>query len=95
MLAATSARAEALRIRGARVLERRVDAMVASEVLVAATAGPIEELRGHVADVFELLGPRAGVNKARRRSLARIRREWDDAIVAAVPSGGRVRLSLE
>ena len=67
----------------------------ACRVLEAATAGPKENLRGHVAEVFALLGPRAGLNKAQRRAIERMRREWDDAIVAATITRTRERPSLE
>jgi hypothetical protein len=79
----------------ALLLERGVDATVASRILVDATAGPIDDLRTHVASVFALLGPRARLNKSQRREFDRMRREWDDAIVAATTSTVRTRPRLE
>jgi hypothetical protein len=79
----------------ARLLEQGVDATVATVILAAATAGPVEALRAHVATVFELLGPRAGLNKEQRRRIDRMRREWDDAIVAAVAPVERARPALD
>ena len=79
----------------ARLLEQGIDPAAACRVLEAATAGPKENLREHVAEVFALLGPRAGLNKAQRRAIERMRREWDDAIVAATITRTRERPSLE
>jgi len=75
----------------ARLLELGVDAQGASAILAEATAGGRGDLRGHIARVFDLLGPRAGLNKEQRRRLARIRREWDDAIAGAVAHVGTTR----
>lgn len=79
----------------ARLLEQGVDAATACAILAAATAGPVEELRAHIAMVFELLGPRADLNKEQRRRIDRMRREWDDAIVAAVAPIERGRPVLD
>lgn len=79
----------------ARLLEQGVDAATACAILAAATSGPVEGLRAHIAMVFELLGPRAGLNKEQRRRIDRMRREWDDAIVAAVAPIERGRPTLD
>ncbi|HTO00070.1 MAG TPA: hypothetical protein VL068_05285 [Microthrixaceae bacterium] len=78
-----------------RLLERGVDASTATEILAAATAGPIEELREHVALAFDLLAKRAGLNKDQRRNFDRMRRAWDDAVVAAVTPVERARPPLD
>lgn len=75
----------------ARLLEQGVDPARACTILAAATAGPVEDLRDHIAMVFELLPPRADLNKAGRRMIDRLRREWDDAIVDAMASSPRRR----
>jgi hypothetical protein len=78
-----------------RLLDRGVDAAVATRILAAATAGPTEHLRSHIATAFELLPSRAGLNKDQRRRIDRLRREWDDSIVAAVAPAERGRPSLD
>lgn len=79
----------------ARLLERGVDASMATAILVAATAGPVDALQGHVGATFDLLAKRAGLNKEQRRRFDRMRREWDDAIAAAVAPIVRVRPTLD
>ncbi|WP_139417355.1 hypothetical protein [Agromyces laixinhei] len=78
-----------------RLLEQGVDARVATRILAAATAGQVDDLRAHIATAFELLPSRAGLNKEQRRRIDRLRREWDDAIVAAVAPIERARPTLE
>lgn len=79
----------------ARLLQRGVDAATAAAVLVQAAACPAEDLRGHIAQAFELVALRAGLNKEQRRRLDRMRREWDDAIVVAVSPMERKRPALD
>lgn len=67
-----------------RLLEKGVDAKLACGVLADATAGPLEDLPGHVATVFELLNTRGLPSKDQRRLLARLRREWGDALADVV-----------
>lgn len=78
----------------ASLLDKGVDAASATAILAAATGGPIENLPGHVATAFELLPSRSGANKELRKRIDRMRREWDDAIVAAVAPVERVRPTL-
>ena len=79
----------------ARLLEQKVDAVTAATILAAATAGPAEDLRGHISTVFELLTPRAGLNKQQRRRIDRMRREWDDAVSDVVAPVERSRPELD
>lgn len=77
-----------------RLLDQGVDASVACRILAEATAGPIENLRGHIAAIFALLPTRAQLNKDQRRRANRMRREWGDAIVAATAPVDRARPPL-
>lgn len=79
----------------ARLLQAGVDARTASGVLVAATAGPPEDLAGHVDNAFGLLGPRAELNKQQRRWLRGLRREWVTATQDALAPRTRQRPTLE
>lgn len=67
-----------------RLLEKGVDPAASANILRQATSGPVNDLIDHVDQVFELLAPRAGLNKAQRKVIQRLRREWRDAMVAAV-----------
>lgn len=70
-----------------RLLEQGVEAKVACEILVAATAGPAEDLPGYIETTFSLLGPRTKPSKAQQKLLQQWRREWTAAInAAAVPT---------
>lgn len=77
-----------------RLLEKGVDPGVACAILVAATAGPVEDLAGHIATTFELIGPRAHPNKSQQKLLQRWRREWAAAITAATTTEQRDRPAL-
>jgi hypothetical protein len=79
----------------ARMLDLGVDPQLATRILVEATGAPTEELRELVARVFELMPSRADLNKEQRRRIDRLRREWDDAIVAATTSEVRIRPTLD
>jgi hypothetical protein len=79
----------------ARMLDLGVDPEVACGILVEATATPHSELRALVSQVFELMPPRAGLNKEQRRRVDRLRREWDDAIVFATSTERRGRPGLD
>jgi len=73
-----------------RLLKKGVDPTVATQVLADASAGPAADLPDHVARAFELLAPRAGINKSQRKELQRMRRVWQDAMAAvAAPDRGR------
>jgi hypothetical protein len=67
-----------------RLLEQGVDANVACEILVAASAAPVDGLARYIATTFDLLGPRAKPSKAQQKLIQRWRREWGSAISAAV-----------
>ncbi len=77
-----------------RLLERGVDAELACRILTAATAAPPEELPDHVARAFDLLPTRAAANKEQRRRIDRWRREWADALAAAIRPVERGRPTL-
>ncbi len=77
-----------------RLLEQRVDPAIACEILAAATAGPVDELPGHIATAFELLGPRAGANKAQRKLIRDWQRAWGAAILSAISTQTRARPPL-
>jgi len=58
-----------------------VDAAKALSVLIDATAGPVNDVPGHVADVFDRLAERGGVdgrapNKKQREALRVMKRQW-------------------
>lgn len=78
-----------------RLLDKGVDAVAATRIMAAATAGPAEDLPSHVAMIFELLEARAGYNKAQKKDLHQMRRVWADAIAAAVAPPGRDRPELD
>lgn len=77
-----------------RLLEKGVDAAVACEILVAATAGPVDELAPYIETIFELLGPRAKPNKAQQKLIQQWRREWKTAIARAIAPEQRERPAL-
>ncbi len=77
-----------------RLLENGVDPEAACDILVAATAGPVEDLSAHLATTFELLGPRAKPNKSQQKLIQRWRREWMAAIAAATGPERRDRPPL-
>lgn len=79
----------------ARLLESGVEASTACGILAAATAGPLDDLPGHVQSAFQLLGPRAGLNKKRRRWLRDVSRAWNEAIKIATSPTERARPSLD
>lgn len=78
----------------ASLLDTGVCATEACAILAEATAGPTEDLRGHVAQVFELLRIHAGMNRSQRRILLRRSREWDVAIAAVTTPVERSRPAL-
>lgn len=78
-----------------RLLKRGVDPGVATGVLAAATAGPLERIPDYVDTAFRLIAEKGGANKADRRMLDRLRRDWIDAAQHAVnPDDVRVRPAL-
>lgn len=78
-----------------RLLEQGVDATTAAEILVAATAGSIEDLPGYIETTFALLGPRTKPSKSQQKFLQQLRREWISAITTATTPQTRNRPSLE
>lgn len=62
------------------LLEQGVDATVAAEILVAATAGPNEDLPDYIETTFALLGPRTKPSKSQQKLIQQWRREWLFAI---------------
>ena len=78
----------------ASLLDTGVCATEACAILAEATAGPTEDLRGHVAQAFELLRIHAGMNRSQRRILLRRSREWDVAIAAVTTPVERSRPAL-
>lgn len=67
-----------------RLLRRGVSPNIACAILATATAGQIENIPGHVETVFRLIAERSDANKADRRDLDRMRREWVDAASHAI-----------
>jgi len=67
-----------------RLLKRGVDPAGACAILAAATAGPLELLPGYVETAFRFIAEKSRANKADRRILERMRREWGDAIQLAI-----------
>lgn len=67
-----------------RLLTRGVDAKRACAILVEATAGPVSRIPGFVETVFLQITDKSGANKADRRMLDRLRREWVEAAQRAV-----------
>jgi hypothetical protein len=67
-----------------RLLKRGVDSVIACTILSAATAGHLEVIPDYVETVFRLIAEKSDANKADRRSLDRMRREWVDAARQAV-----------
>lgn len=78
-----------------RLLERGVDSSIACGILAAATAGPADDLPGHISTAFELLGPRAAANKAQRERIRRWQREWVRAMTDHVHTQERGRPRLD
>ncbi len=80
-----------------RLIKRGVDPGTACAILAAATAGPLEPIGDYIESAFRLIAEKSGANKAERRLLDRLRREWVDAAqIASDPSRrerGRPRLS--
>ncbi|WP_206447659.1 hypothetical protein [Agrococcus sp. KRD186] len=77
-----------------RLLDKGVDARVACEILASATAGPAQDLPGHVAKLFDLIGPRAKPSKTQQKALQSWRREWNAAIKTAIAPQERARPEL-
>lgn len=72
-----------------RLIKRGVNATIACIILTAATAGPVELIPGYIDTTFRLIAEKSGANKADRRTLDRLRREWGDAAQTAIdPSHG-------
>jgi hypothetical protein len=59
-------------------LRKSVDAQTAVEVLVEATAGPIEDVPSHIDDAFRYLAERGDTNRDDRKWLDGLRRDWLD-----------------
>lgn len=78
-----------------RLLEQGVDARTACEILVAATAGPTDDLPGYIEAAFDLIGPRTRPTKVQQKRIRQWRREWTAAIKAAVIPETRERPLLE
>ncbi|MGD8195250.1 nucleotidyl transferase AbiEii/AbiGii toxin family protein [Herbiconiux sp. P18] len=78
-----------------RLIKRGVDARSACDVLVDATAGPIEDVPEYIERAFLLIAEKSGANKADRRMLDRLRREWVDAAQDAVRVDERVLPSFD
>lgn len=72
-----------------RLIKRGVDVSRACAILVEATAGPIDLIPDYVERAFHLIAEKSGANKADRRLLDRLRREWVDAAQAAVDPDSR------
>lgn len=74
-----------------RLILRGVDASGACAILVSATAGPLELIPGYVETAFRYIAEKGGANKAQRRTLGRLRREWVDAAQSAIDPRRRER----
>ena len=67
-----------------RLLKRGVDPSTACTILTTATAGPLDLIPDCVETAFRLIAEMSGANKAARRDLDRLRREWVDAAQVAI-----------
>ena len=67
-----------------RLLKRGVDPSTACTILSTATAGPLDLIPDYVETAFRLIAEKSGANKADRRDLDRLRREWVDAAQVAI-----------
>ena len=67
-----------------RLLKRGVDPSTACTILTTATAGPLDLIPDYVETAFRLIAEKSGANKADRRDLDRLRREWVDAAQVAI-----------
>ena len=67
-----------------RLLKRGVDPSTACTILSTATAGPLDLIPDYVETAFRLIAEKSGANKADRRDLDRLRREWVDAAQIAI-----------
>ena len=67
-----------------RLLNRGVDPSTACTILTTATAGPLDLIPDYVETAFRLIAEKSGTNKADRRDLDRLRREWVDAAQVAI-----------
>lgn len=72
------------------LLKKGVSAERAVEVLVTATASDVRLVPGFIETAFELIAERSGANKAERRELAFLRREWVDEAERAVRTASTV-----
>jgi len=78
-----------------RLIEKGVDPVQATAIALSASAAPIGDLRSQIQHVFHLLKSRAGMNKEQRRRFDMIRREWDEAMVAILPTEESFRPPLD
>jgi hypothetical protein len=77
-----------------RLLRLGVDPRKACMILATATAAPLDVLPGYVERGFRLIAERSRANKADRRMLDRLRREWLDAIAEVIDTAERGRPGL-
>lgn len=66
------------------LLRKGVDAERAVEILAEATAGPVEDIIGHVDRAISLVAERGETNRADRKWLDGLRREWSDLATLSV-----------
>ncbi len=74
-----------------RLLDKGVDPTTATQILVEAASVPIEELPQHLTTVFDLLRDLGGLGRKERREIEKLRRPWNDALLAAMAAHAATR----